>query len=246
MLGKTFIPLKKLVLFATLSASCSLAQATPFTIDTFTSTANLDFQGNFVYALTMNPNAAGTQIGDATFTNALGGTTPGVTESHQNYIQNWHPYNYTGADATALGSVMQSIIWNFGSDGGYSGLSLTMNNLQIGQSYQAQLLFAEACCDRGFDVYQNDALIANDFSPFSLNGNNTTGSAFIRSSFVADASSVTFDFGFNGGLPDRNPILNAATLEHTSAAVDEPETLVMLLTGLGLITRMKSRKSAVI
>lgn len=242
---KAFIPLKKLALFATLSASCSFAQATSVTIDTFTSTANLDFQGNFVYALTMNPNAAGTQIGDATFTNALGGTTPGVTESHQNYIQNWHPYNYTGADATALGSVMQSIIWNYGSNGGYSGLSLAMNNLQIGQSYQAQLLFAEACCDRGFDVYQNDALIANDFSPYSLN-NYVYGSAFIRSSFVADANSVTFKFGYYGGHPDRNPILNAATLERTSAAVDEPETLVMLLTGLGLIARMKSRKLAVI
>lgn len=245
MLKNTYTPLKKLALFATLSVSCAFAQAASVNIGTFGSSANLDFQGSFVYALTMNPNAAGTKIGDATFTNALNGATPGVTESHQNYIQTWHPFNYTGADATALGSVMQSIIWNFGNDGGYSGLSLTMNNLQIGQSYQAQLLFAEAGYDRGFDVYQNDALIANDFSPYSLN-NYVYGSAFIRSSFVADASSVTFKFGYYGGHPDRNPILNAATLERTTTSVDEPETLVMLLAGLGLIVRMKSRKSAAI
>lgn len=233
-------------MLATLSIGCSFAQAASVNIGTFGSTANLDFQGSFVYALTMNPIAAGTKIGDATFTNALNGATPGVTESHQNYIQGWHPFNYTGADATALGSVMQSIIWNFGNDGGYSGLSLTMNNLQIGQSYQAQLLFAEACCDRGFDVFQNGTLIANDFSPYTLNNNSILGSAFIRSSFVADASSVTFQFGYYGGRNDRNPILNAATLERTSTSVDEPETLVMLLAGLGLIARMKSRKSAAI
>lgn len=147
--------------------------ATPV-ITSFSDSAALDFSGNFTYALTMNPNASGAQVGDAQFTYALGGATPGVSESHQYYIQNWAPFsNNSTPDNTALTEVMRSIIWSGG--GNAEVVSLTLSNLVLGETYKYQLLFGESCCDRGFDVFMNHLLVADDFSPFALNGNNTLG-----------------------------------------------------------------------
>lgn len=219
------------------------------TISTFTGSAagqGLDLQGNFNYALTFNPNAAGTTLGDAKFTNAF--TTSGVTLGNQNYIQNWYPGNYTGsANDIALGHVMQSIIWsNSNGNADSQVVTLSMSGLTLGQTYKTQLLFAEDCCNRGFNVYQDGTKIARELSPYTLTGNRTfngTESVVLMDTFTATSSSTTFGFGGMSPLhPDNNPILNAATLENVSA-VPEPGSYSMLLAGLGLMGFM-ARKSA--
>lgn len=216
------------------------ASATPV-ITAFSDSATLDFSGNFTYALTMNPNANGAQVGDAQFTYAVGGATPGVSESHQNYIQNWVPFsNNSTPDNIALTEVMRSIIWSGG--GNAEVVSLTMSNLLVGETYKYQLLFGESCCDRGFDVFMNHILVADNFSPFVLNGNHTLGGAVISDSFVASSSSVTFGLGYHGGRSDWNPILNAATLERVND-VPEPETLALLFFGLGVLGWQRRRRS---
>ena len=224
-----------LATFALVSASAA-SQAAP--LAAALNNGNVDLTGNFVYALTMNPQAAGTTVGNATFTSAF--STAGASVSHQNYIQNWH--SGAAANAAGLGAVMQSIIWSGGADA--EVVQLSMANLQIGTSYKAQLLFGENCCDRGFDIFQNGVKVADDFSPFGLTGNNYTGSAIWADTFVATSTSVVFGLGYYGGHGDSNPILNAATLEQMpSVAVPEPGSLSLLLLGLGAMGVWVRRKS---
>lgn len=221
--------LRKLAVGAALVAASFGVRAT--TVSAFSNASSLDFQGQFLYALSMNPGAAGVAIGDATFRYLLGGVS-GAAVSYQYYIQSWHPFNYgAGTDNTNLGTVMRSIVWNNGSNSG-TVVNLTLSNLTVGQTYKAQLLFAEACCDRGFDVYRNGLKIADNVSPYVLSGNNYYGSAVVTETFVASSTSVTFGLGYNGGRSDINPILNAATLETVS--VPEPAPLGLLAGALGL------------
>lgn len=231
--------IKKISLAMGMMAAAMSVQATPMVAAL--TTGNVDLTGDFTYALTMNPYAAGTTVGDATFTSALNGNTAGVSISNQYYIQNWH-YS-AAANATGLGDVMRSIIWSGG--GNAQVVQLSMSNLQIGNSYKAQLLFGEACCNRGFDIFQNGVQVANDFSPFGLNGNAYSGAAIFSDTFTATSTSVVYGLGYYGAHPDWNPILNAATLENLSAGqVPEPAALPLVLAGLVLFGFVARKKSA--
>lgn len=230
---------KKITLAAGMMVAAMGVQATP--LAAALTTSNVDLTGDFTYALTMNSSAAGTIVGDATFTSALGGSTAGVSISNQFYIQNWH--NSAAANATGLGDVMRSIIWSLGNDS--QVVQLSMSNLKIGDIYKVQLLFGEACCDRGFDIFQDGVKVADDFSPFALNGNDYGGAAIFSDTFTATATSVVFGLGYYGGHGDWNPILNAATLENISLSkVPEPASLPLMFAGLGILTFVARKKSA--
>ena len=134
---------------------------------------------------------------------------------------------------------MRSIIWsNSNNNVDSQVVTMTMSALTIGQSYQAQFMFAEDCCNRGFNFYQDGIKMTSDFSPYNLTGGTTyngSQSAVLTDNFTATATSVVFGFGGVSSLHgDNNPILNAATLENVSV-VPEPDTYAMLLTGLGLM-----------
>ncbi len=234
---KTIVKTKSILATLAFLGASVAAQAVP--LAAALSNSNVDLTGNFVYALTMNPNAAGTTVGNATFTSGF--STAGATVSHQNYIQGWH--SSTAANSAGLGNVMRSIIWSYGNTNA-EVVQLTMSNLQIGTSYKAQLLFGEACCDRGFDIFQNGIKVADDFSPFGLSGNDYGGAAIWADTFVATSTSVVFGLGYYGGHGDYNPILNAATLEQMpSTDVPEPGSLPLLLAGLGAVGFWARRKS---
>lgn len=221
----------------------SLAQAAP-TVGVFTGSApgqGLDLQGDFTYALTMNPGAAGVTLGDATFTNAF--TTAGVGLGYANYIGNWYPAGY---EPGTLGAVMQSIIWTPANGAADSQVvTLSLSNLQVGQTYKVQLLFAEACCARGFDIYQDGVKQADDVSPYALTGGvayNPNQSAVFSNTFVATASTVVFGLGGQAAYGDNNPILNAATLESIPSAVPEASAYGMTLAGLLVVGALVQRR----
>ncbi len=215
------------------------AQAAP--LATALTNSNVDLTGTFVYALTANPGAANTTVGNATFTNVF--STAGVSVSHQNYIQDWH--DSAAANSAGLSAVMRSIIWSYGNANA-EVVKLSMSNLQVGATYKAQLLFGEDCCDRGFDIFQNGVKVANDFSPYYLTDGEYNGAAIWADTFVATSTSVVFGLGFFGGRQDFNPILNAATLEQmpSTNAVPEPGSLPLLLVGLGAVGLWARRKQA--
>ncbi|MBM3846926.1 MAG: hypothetical protein FJ405_11665, partial [Verrucomicrobia bacterium] len=81
----------------------------------------------------------------------------------------------------------------------------------------------ESCCARGFDVFINGVLEADDFSPQANQGglNVTTVGAVVTQSFVAETTTleVILD-GRETSFTDKNAILNGFTLERISAPGD--------------------------
>jgi hypothetical protein len=228
--------LVRTALASALLAFLGQAQAAA-TIGVVNSRADLDLNGSFAYAVTMNSAAAGLALNDASFTYGLGGGTAGFTVNFQNYIGNWHPTTGTGSDA-ALNAVMSDIVWNWNgpqNGGVLNPLTFSMDGLTVGQTYKVQLVSSENCCTRGFDVWQDGQLIADNFSVYQLAGQ-FGGTAFISNTFVAASTSVNFAMGgVFPGLNDNNPVLNAVTLETVTTPVPEPTTAALLLAGLGLL-----------
>jgi hypothetical protein len=194
----------------------------------------LDFDGNFEYAVNVRGNGGGT-IGDANFTND---SASGVTVTAANEILTWGaPKNYgVSANDNALEYIMQSIRWSYS---GTDVLTVALDNLIIGNNYSLQLLFAESCCTRGFDIFAENLMIVDDFSPYVLQGstNNNTNGAFVRYDFTAADTTLNIAMGGNAPYSDRNPILNGLTLENTTS-VPEPSTLAIFVLGMiGLASR---------
>ena len=112
------------------------AMAAPMII---TDVSDLDFSGNFAYAL--NFNGSGSQvIGDATFSNVSSngtGSPAGVSVSNFNRDLTWGGASNLGtsADNNTLESIMSSIIWSNGLNPG--GIDL---NVASGSDYRLQLL----------------------------------------------------------------------------------------------------------
>jgi hypothetical protein len=184
-----------LVLGCGLALAASAAHATPI-VGTFTGSAadqGLDLEGDFTYALTVNPFADGIRVGDARFTDAA--STAGVVLDHQSMNQSWYNATYTGSAADlALGQVMNSVVWSY-ANGGVS-MVLSMGGLTVGNDYKVQLLFGESCCSRGFDIWQDGQELVSDFSPSALAGiGNGVRSAFVGNTFTATSTSVIFGFG---------------------------------------------------
>jgi len=218
-----------------------VANAGVITTGTFTGGdegEGLDFSGNFEYAVNVRGNGGGV-VGDAVFTND---SASGVSISAQNNILNWHGTNYGSTDNdNALEYVMQSIRW---SGRGTDVVTVALDNLTVGDDYSLQLLFAESCCIRGFDVFVEDELLVDDFSAYSLQGsrNNTSLGAFIRFDFVATDSTLNIAMG--GSAPaynDNNPILNGLTLENTTSVPEPTSLAIFALSLLGLGARKARR-----
>ncbi len=166
----------------------------------------LDMQGTFPYAVNARGPAAGA-VGDANFTSDA---APGVTISAPNEILAWHAPNYGATtNDNNLEVVMQSIRWNGGP------VAVDLANIIPGATYKLQLMYAEACCDRGFDLFLEGFKVLDDFNiPLNQGGiNNTTRGAVITQTFVAPDSTLNISQRPGTPFPDNNPIINGLTLE---------------------------------
>ncbi len=178
----------------------------------------LDLDGQFVYAINVGPDGAAGRVRDADFTSD---NVSGVKVEAGAAItaSGWFGAAFGDTDNdNNLEKVMGSIRHT-------PPVRLTFSKLTIGASYKVQLLFAEECCNRGFDVVVDGLLVADDFAPYEVQGGirNHSQGAVVAFEFVAsrdkvvillDGSSVE-----NPAYTDHNPILNGATLEITEDAL---------------------------
>ncbi|HUF60822.1 MAG TPA: LamG-like jellyroll fold domain-containing protein, partial [Verrucomicrobiales bacterium] len=169
----------------------------------------LDFDGSFLYAINVRGPGGGV-VRDAVFTDD---SVAGFTYNQPNEILAWHAPNYgDSANDNALEVVMQSIRWNGGP------VNMSLAGLTQGDTYKLQLLFAESCCDRGWDIFIDGIRVFNDFHVPTYQGGigNTAQGAVVTYTFVASSASLLIDFLQGAPFADNNPILNGLTLERVS------------------------------
>ncbi|PAY21344.1 hypothetical protein CKO51_01835 [Rhodopirellula sp. SM50] len=187
----------------------------------------LDLNGDFVYAVNMR--------GPATTVRGVNFTTDAVTGigySATNEILNWQTPDYgTTTDDNNLESIMQSIRWSSTPE----PLTVDLANLVPGQRYKLQLLFHEDNPNRGFDIFVEGDLIADDF---------TAGFTPPEHGAVVAYNFIATDEGLNielNGQPtlfaDKNPVLQGLTLEHIDSQIlFDPIPTLSRLTELQTLT----------
>lgn len=180
----------------------------------------LDLDGEFVYAINAGPPDPAGQIRDANFTED---TVEGVTLSSGNSAGGWHDpvFGDTESDLI-LALIMSSIRWSDAA-AATSDVQLTLANLQTGYQYKLQLLFAEHGWPRGFDVYIDDKLILDDFSPAHYQGGyDKAKGVVVTHLFSARQPEVKVRLDGRGvtspEITDHNALLQAATLEKLGVA----------------------------
>lgn len=187
----------------------------------------LDLDGNFIYALSMGAgDDAAVKVRDANFMPLLENEVPGATLNAKNTIANWYAVNYGDSDNDkALAAATHSIRWSPAGDPDQASVILTLENLEVGAEYKLQLMFGEDCCNRGFDVFLDDALIVKDFNPGTVQGgigNHKQEALITRLHFAKKTTIVIRLDGANAtsAFNDHNAILSAVTVEKVAGNVD--------------------------
>jgi hypothetical protein len=199
----------------------------------------LDLSGTFAYAINVGGPAA--TVGNAMFTagseaGIAGGSTPGASITDANEILNWNNPTYgDSADDNNLETVMRSIRWNTPP-----GVNVDLQ-VEANQPYKLQLLFAEMCCNRGFDISVEGELLVDNFNVQVLQGgiNNQTQGVVFSDTVVSTDGVLNIVLGGSNPLaPDNNPILGGLTLE----VVPEPSSLLLTVLacfGIGMSARKR-------
>ncbi len=208
------------------------SMATPTVVTDYT---DLDFGGDFIYAL--NFNGSGSQlIGDATFTNVLSngtGAPAGVSVTNFNRNTIWGGASNLGSDSdnNSLESIMRTIIWSNGLNPGGINLDVTS-----GTDYRLQLLYSEGCCNnRNFDVSAEGGLFQDEVKGTSVGGTVWQASAIQGYAMAWDftAQDSSLDISFLRQTPgDSNYLISGLTLEKVAPV---PEPSVVFLFGAGLL-----------
>ncbi|MFT5189521.1 MAG: hypothetical protein ACI957_002551 [Verrucomicrobiales bacterium] len=199
-----------------------------------TGAAGGDFSGDFLYAI--NVGGPAVTIGDANF---LSDTEdiPGVTWEAQNHIPEWDAKSDFGADQMDenLALLLWSIRWS-ARDDEPTGVTYTLTGLDGSKNYRLQLLFAEKCCDRGFDITVNGDVILDDFSPDAAQadaGGRTGAGAIVTYTFPGSGDSLVINFdGVDADFPDGNAIFSGITLEDIGTDGGAPEPVRPIITNV--------------
>ena len=211
----------------------TLEQLPPVETFPIVSAADLDLQGDFLYAINVGGSAQ--TVGGVQFFSDQQ-AIPGVDWMAQNVFEEWLAKTDlgAGADNEALATVLWSIRWSRVAEEP-GGVSYELRNLDPGKEYKLQLLFAEKCCERGFDVTVNGEMIYEDFSPDlvqSQAGGHAFAGAALVYTFTSSSGILTINLdGMNADFPDRNAILSGITLERIAGA---PQTLGIIKSPAGV------------
>jgi len=186
----------------------------------------LDLDGTaFIYAFSVGTQTAAGQVRDAIFT---GETADGVTIAQAAAtIEGWFTADF---GVTPNDDALEIAVGSIRHGGG--GARIILSNLVAGASYKLQLLFGEQGSARGFDVRMDGRKIVDEFAPFVYQGgidpvtlSHTKRGAVVTHNFIARTNWV--EVRTEGGLAvttpaytDRNPIINAVTLEQVAGAAD--------------------------
>ncbi|MBW4509721.1 MAG: PEP-CTERM sorting domain-containing protein [Scytonematopsis contorta HA4267-MV1] len=216
----------------------------------------LDLDGNFTYAVNMRGDAVGF-IRDANFTDDR---VAGVEVKADFFIPNWHFAEYGDSlNDKKLEKVMQSIRWTDSPVDPESkdikrtirneNLEVDLKNLQVGRKYKGQLLFAESCCDRGFDIFAEGTKLVDDLYARRIQGivdysAKVHKGAFVSFEFTAEDDTLNILLGDKAPVYDNNPILNGLTLElleEESKSVPEPATSGALA-AVGIVAILHRKK----
>src|SRR4030095_14644439 len=125
---------------------------------------DLDFVGNFVFAVTSRSDADGLQVGNATFRTDPDGITGAIGGAQT--VEPWGNYFYTGSanptnDAN-LSQVMNSIEGS--QENMHPPNHVVISGLTAGSQYRLQLLFQEGCCDNRYtDITLDGVQIVDEF-----------------------------------------------------------------------------------
>ena len=204
-----------------LGADRILGNGAPHTFSGAGPGLGLDLQGSFVYALNIgNTNLAPGLVVDANFTVE---TVPGVSvttlsnalNTEKNWLSGSQPLS-DSIDNYRLNQAMDSIHWAQAPD----RLQVQLAGLQIGSSYQLQLLFIEQGGNytRVFDVKADGVTLTPNFRLLDY-GPPLTTPVVIPYLFVAANTNMLIELGGGYGGSDTNPILSALTLEVLVPAV---------------------------
>lgn len=177
----------------------------------FNPTPGVDLVGNFLYAVNVSSAGPAGQAYDADFT---ADSVPGVAVTAANNVPNWDQPEYGDSPADdVLEKVTQSIRYA-------PIVSVRLTGLVPGSRYKLQMFFYEQCCaNRGFNVYGDGTLIAENFVPHETQGgvNNTLAGAMVSFEFTTQRDSlyVVLDAAAapREDLTDPNAILDGFTLE---------------------------------
>lgn len=182
--------------------------------------------GNVVYAV--NVGGPTVEIGNVTYTGE--DDTDGLTFAARNQIPAWDPQIDfgNGSDEDALESMLNSIRWTAVSD---NPPNVDADfEIEPGRRYEVTLLFAEKCCDRGFDITINGELIADELSLDLVQevGQRGVQGAFLTVQIdqgVSEILEIRLD-GTDAAFPDRNPILSGILVKELEGAADDPNLVV--------------------
>lgn len=189
----------------------------------------LDLDGRFVYAVAFAGPAAG-PVQDANFTDD---SAPGVSVSAEFSIVNWTSPDFgPTTNDNNLETAARSIRWSSAPE----TVGISLANLDSGRSYKLQLLFTEGCCERGFDVFVEGNLVADNFGPYQYISSSATEGAVVTYEFIATDSTldITLD-GVPTSFPDQNPTISALTLEQGAFPAEVPALDAKALALLGLM-----------
>ena len=171
----------------------------------------LDLQGNFLYAFNVSSAGAAGKAGDADFT---ADNAPGIKVTAPNDIANWDTPEYGDSPAdNVIEKVTQSIRYG-------PTVRVDLSGLVPGSTYKLQLLFYEKCCmTRGFNLYVDGQLLAQDFSPPEIQGgvDPVSSGAVVAADLLTQRDKLVIIATVNGrtrpDLTDPNAILDGVTLE---------------------------------
>ncbi|MCH8044807.1 MAG: cadherin domain-containing protein [Planctomycetes bacterium] len=169
----------------------------------------LDLDGSFLYAVNVRGPAVGF-VRDANFTaDNVAGVSVFATEE----ILAWQTkpeYGPTSNDIN-LETVMHSLRWTRAP----GPVTVTLQNLVVGEQYKLQLLMREAGFNRGFDVYVEGLKIVDDLNPGIVQGGASSidHAAVVTYEFVAPDTTLDITLIQPAPFPDNNPILQGFTLE---------------------------------